>query len=69
MSQHATIVGTVEYRLGDGPTCKIPKGAVEIDMSAADATLSWESGDSRQSAAMPKTDFQKYVASQAIRLH
>jgi hypothetical protein len=62
----ADIRGTVEYRLGDGPLCSVPKGPVEVDASASDVTLSWGSGQTRQSAAIPASDFSRYVASKAI---
>lgn len=64
MSQHAHahIVGKVEYRQGDGPTSRIPCGPVEVELTPQDATLSWEDGDTRTSAAMPLSDFKRYGA-------
>ena len=68
MTHQARIVGTVEYRLGEGPNCVIPKGPVEIDLSAQDVTLSWETAETRQSRSMPKSDFGRYLASKDIEL-
>ena len=62
----ADIRGTVEYRLGDGPLCSVPKGPVEVETAGNDVTLSWGSGQTRQSAAIPASDFSRYVASKAI---
>jgi hypothetical protein len=65
-SARADVRGTVEYRLGDGPLCSVPKGPIEIETAENDVTLSWGSGDTRQSAAIPAGDFSRYVASKAI---
>ena len=61
-SRSARIVGSVEYREGDGPMVPIPRGPVEVQLTPQDATLSWESGDARGSAAMPLSDFKRYCA-------
>ena len=61
MSQQATVRGTVVYRLGDGPACEVPKGPVEVDRSPQDVTLSWQVEDVRQSAAIPRADFARFV--------
>ena len=68
MAQTAQIVGTVEYRGGDGPAVEIRKGSVNISLSATDATLSWIEEDVHGSAAMPVSDFQRYVKEGKIRL-
>jgi hypothetical protein len=68
MSKHAHITGTVQYREGDGPNITIPRGPVEVDETAQDATISWTDGEVNGSAAMPITDFRRYVATQAIRI-
>ena len=67
MSQSAEIVGKVEYREGDGANKRIRPGPVEVEETAADVTLSWTDGDTHGAAAMPLSDFRRYVASQAIR--
>jgi hypothetical protein len=69
MSQSAQIVGKVEFREGDGPNMPIRPGPVDIDTTAADATLSWADGDTRGAATIPLADFKRYVAEGAIRLH
>lgn len=68
MTQQGRIVGTVEFRPGDGPKMPIPQGRVEIDLSRADATLSWTDGQTHGSAAMPLAEFRRYVAEGAIEL-
>ena len=68
MTEHATIVGTVEYRLGDGPNCEIPKGPVSFELGPNDVTLSWGDGETRESTAIPRTDFSRYVVEKAIEL-
>lgn len=67
--QPASIHGTVEYREGDGPNITIRPGAVAVQITAQDATLSWADGETRGSAAIPINIFRDYVAQGAIRLH
>ncbi len=66
MTQQAQIQGKVQYRLGDGPLLCVPAGDVEIDRGQGDVTLSWGNDDTRQSAAIPASDFACYVAARAI---
>jgi hypothetical protein len=66
VSRRASITGLVEYREGDGPSITIPPGPCEVDETAQDATISWVEGQSHGSAAMPITDFRRYVLSRAI---
>ena len=68
MTQTGRIVGTVEFRMGDGPKVVIPPGRVEIRSGAADATLSWAEGKTRSNATMPLAEFRRYVAEGAIAL-
>lgn len=68
MAQHAQVTGKVEYREGDGTNIAIRCGPVEVQTTAADATLSWIDGDSSGSASMPISDFRAYVAKGAIAL-
>jgi 2-methylisocitrate lyase-like PEP mutase family enzyme len=62
----AKVVGKVEFREGDGPMIEIRAGAVEVVMSAADATLSWTDDRWHGEAAMPFANFCRYVADGAI---
>ena len=66
--QHARIVGKVEYREGDGPNIVIRPGPVKVETGLNDATLSWVDEETRGSAAMPLTDFKRYVTKGAIAL-
>jgi hypothetical protein len=68
MAHSARINGPVVYREGDGPNMTIPEGPVEFQETDFDVTLSWEDGDTRGSAAMPISDFRRYVASHAIEV-
>lgn len=69
MIQTANVVGKVEYRLGDGANAPIRRGPIEIETTQTDATLSWNDGETHANAAMPLTDFKRYVATGAIRLN
>lgn len=64
----ARIHGTVEYREGDGPLIVIRRGAVGVQITHNDATLSWTDGETRGSAAMPIGIFRNYLARGAIKL-
>jgi hypothetical protein len=66
MSKTAHVHGPVEYRVGDGPLMRVPQGEVEIELGSNDVTLSWGRGDTRQSTAMPSSDFARYLAAKAI---
>ena len=68
MVKSAHIKGEVSYREGDGPHITIPLGPCEIEETAQDVTISWVDGDTRGSAAIPITDFKRYVSSGAIEL-
>jgi hypothetical protein len=68
MKQHAHIVGKVEYRQGEGSNVAIREGLVEIRRTLNDVTLSWTDGDTHGSAALPLTDFRRYVDQGLIRL-
>jgi hypothetical protein len=68
MSKHARIIGEVVYREGDGPNIIIPTGPCEIEETAHDVTISWVDGDTHGLAAMPLTDFKRYVARRAIEV-
>lgn len=68
MTQLARITGRVEYREGDGANTVIRPGPCEIDATAMDVTISWTDGDTRGSAAIPLSDYRRYLADQAIRI-
>ncbi|WP_226491316.1 hypothetical protein [Hydrogenophaga taeniospiralis] len=68
MTQTARIVGTVEYREGDGPNIVIRRGPVAVEMGDNDVTLSWVDEDTHGAAAMPLVDFRRYVAEGTIVL-
>jgi hypothetical protein len=62
MFQHASITGCVTYRPGEGAPIEIPRGPVEVEMSADSATLSWHAGDGVAGlTAMPLIQFNDYV--------
>jgi len=76
MSRPAQIIGTVEYREGEGAQMTIRKGRCEVEESAQDVTLSWRDGQgdsdgeglTHGSAAIPLAVYKSYVASRAIEL-
>lgn len=68
MAQQAQIVGKVEYRQGDGANAVIRPGPVKVETSFNDATLSWVDEETHGSAAMPLTDFKRYVAEGKVKL-
>ena len=68
MSRQARINGEVEYREGDGAMMVIPRGPCEVDLAPDSATISWRDGDTSGLAAIPLTDFKRYVDSKAIEL-
>lgn len=68
MTKSGRVVGTVEFRAGDGPKAPIPLGLVEIETSLAEATLSWVDGETHGAAAMPMAEFNRYVIDGAIHL-
>lgn len=57
------IRGTVTYREGEGVLMQIPPGPCEIEIEDLDVTLTWFDGDVHCSTAMPRSDYQRYVAS------
>jgi hypothetical protein len=61
MTQTARIVAAIEYREGDGPTLEIREGPVDVEIMELDVTLSWVDGDVHGAAAIPLTDFQRYL--------
>ena len=67
-TRQAKVTGAVKYRMGDGPMCKIPRGPVEVTVAETDATLSWETEETRQSAAIPMHEFRRMLRSRAIVL-
>jgi glutathione S-transferase len=64
----AEVVGTVEYREGDGPALELRRGLVEVDVTRLDTVLSWVDENYRGEAAMPLPIFMRYVGDGAIRL-
>jgi hypothetical protein len=68
MAKKARIRGEVQYREGDGPQMTIRPGPVEIVETPQDVTISWVDGNTRNSAAMPASDFKRYVKMKAIEI-
>ena len=67
MTQQATVIDYVTYRPGDGAPLVIPKGSIEIDLTADSATLSWtdENGNAGLTA-IPLTQYKEYVQQKRI---
>lgn len=68
MKQAARVLGHVEFREGDGPMMVIRPGAVEVEVTPSDVTLSWTDGAVRGVAAMPHVNYQRYVENGLIEL-
>ena len=68
MTRQGQVVGTVHFRLGEGPMCKVPKGPVEVILAPHDATLCWDHGETRQAAAIPMMDFRRLVRERQLLL-
>ena len=67
VTQYATVTDHVTYRPGDGAPLEIPKGPVDIDLTADSATLSWTADNGAAGlAAIPLTQYQEYVAQKRI---
>jgi hypothetical protein len=62
------VKGMVTYREGDGVMLKIPQGPCEMEIEDLDITLTWLDGDVHGSTAMPKSDFEQYVANGDLEL-
>jgi hypothetical protein len=69
MTQNGRVVGSVEFRPGDGAKMPIPKGTIEVETNASEATLSWRDGKSRGAATIPLNEFNQYVRDGAITLN
>ena len=68
MSRTARITGQVEYREGDGTALPIRPGLVEYEEGDQDVTLSWHDGDYRGSTALPRAEWQRFLANRDIEL-
>jgi hypothetical protein len=68
VSKRARIKGKVEYREGDGANILIPPGPCEVEETELDVTISWSDGNTHGSAAIPVSDFKRFVASKAIEI-
>jgi len=69
MTKHATINDHVTYRPGDGAPLEIPRGPVEVDLTAESATLSWtEENGAAGLTAIPLAQYEEYVRQKRITL-
>ena len=60
--RNGRVTGTVKYREGDGVLMDIKRGPCEIEIADLDVTLTWFDGDVHCSTAIPRSDFDRYVA-------
>lgn len=67
--KHGQVKGTLGFREGDGVLMEVPLGPCEVDIGELDVTLSWNEGDTQHSTAIPKVDFDQFVASDILVLH
>ena len=67
MSQHAIVNDHVTYRPGDGAPIVIPKGPIEVELTADSATLSWmEENGAAGLTAIPLTQYTELVDQKRI---
>ena len=64
----ARIAAPVEFRAGDGPLLTIPEGDCQVIVQGDAAVLTWTDEDQPMSAAIPKIEFDRFIASGAIVL-
>ncbi|MDR0225131.1 MAG: hypothetical protein LBI66_01815 [Burkholderiaceae bacterium] len=58
----ATITGTVQHRVGDGPLEDIPRGTqVQVDTAIGSYVLSWTQEDQPITVSLAKREFELYV--------
>jgi len=62
------VVGTVEYREGEGMSFELRRGIVQIDVSSADTVFSWSDENCRGEAAIPFANFARYVTEGSLVL-
>ncbi len=62
------VKGKVVYREGDGVLMEIPLGPCEIEIEDLDVTLTWFEDKVHCSTAMPRSDYEQYVADGALEL-
>jgi hypothetical protein len=56
------VKGHLTYREGDGVEITIPTGPCEIEITDLDVTLTWVDGATHGSAAMPRSEYERYLA-------
>ena len=65
----AIIRGEVSFRIGDGVMLPVPDGPVDIELGDDSVVLGWAEADgSRGSAAIPRDEYDRYLAEGKIRL-
>ena len=62
------VVGTVEYREGEGMSFELRRGIVQIDVSSTDTVFSWSDENCRGEAAIPFANFARYVTEGSLVL-
>ena len=66
MPANAKVTGDVEYRAGDGPLILIPPGPIEVQLAPDSAVLSWGDDGNMQTAAIPLSEYQRYLSEGVI---
>jgi hypothetical protein len=60
------VVGEVAYREGDGMMMQVPVGPCEVELTEADATLSWTDGDNHGAATISLSEYERFRKSGAL---
>lgn len=68
MAKIAKVTGQVNYAVGDGPVETIPLGTVQLEMAADSTVVTWTHDGESNMTAIPKQDFDRYVADGLIAL-
>lgn len=67
MPANAKVTGDVEYRAGDGPLILIPQGPIEVQLAPDSAVLSWGDAGNIQTAAIPLSEYERYLGEGVIK--
>ncbi|MET3376464.1 hypothetical protein ABIC89_005543 [Variovorax boronicumulans] len=62
------IAASVEFRAGDGPLLTIPEGHCQVIVEGDSAVLTWTEEGQPLTTAIPKIEFDRFIASGAIIL-
>lgn len=62
------VTGKLCFREGEGVLMEIPQGPCGIEIGELDVTLTWVDDSVNGATAMPKSDYERYVADGVLSL-